>query len=30
MVAVGLVMVAGMLGATVILWEMGAMPVFTD
>lgn len=30
MVAVGLVMMAGMLGATVILWEMGAMPVFTD
>ncbi len=30
MVAVGLVMVAGMLGATVILWELGAMPVFTD
>lgn len=30
MVAVGLVMVTGMLGATVILWELGAMPVFTD
>jgi hypothetical protein len=30
MVAVGLVMMAGMLGATVILWELGAMPVFTD
>ena len=30
MVAVGLVMCAGLLGGTVILWEMGAMPVFTD
>lgn len=30
MVAVGLVMCAAMMGATVILWEMGAMPVFTD
>ncbi len=30
MVAVGLVGCATMLGATVILWEMGAMPVFTD
>jgi hypothetical protein len=30
MVAVGLVMCAALLGATVILWEMGAMPVFTD
>lgn len=30
MVAVGLVACATMLGATVILWEMGAMPVFTD
>ncbi len=30
MVAVGLVGCAAMLGATVILWEMGAMPVFTD
>ena len=30
MVAVGLVMCAAMLGATVILWEMGAMPVFSD
>ncbi|MFT7137625.1 MAG: hypothetical protein ACJAYE_003454 [Candidatus Azotimanducaceae bacterium] len=30
LVAVGLVMCAALLGATVILWEMGAMPVFTD
>jgi len=30
MVAVGLVMCAGMLAATVILWGLGAMPVFTD
>lgn len=30
MVAVGLVMCAALLGATVILWQMGAMPVFTD
>ena len=30
MVAVGLVMCAAMLGGTVILWEMGAMPVFSD
>jgi hypothetical protein len=30
MVAVGLVMCAALLGATVILWEFGAMPVFTD
>jgi len=30
MVGVGLVGCAAMLGATVILWEMGAMPVFTD
>lgn len=30
MVAVGLVGCAAMLGATVILWEMGAMPVFAD
>jgi hypothetical protein len=30
MVAVGLVMCAALLGATVILWEMGAMPVFSD
>ncbi len=30
MVAVGLVGCAAMLAATVILWEMGAMPVFTD
>ncbi len=30
MVAVGLVGCAALLGATVILWEMGAMPVFTD
>ena len=30
MVAVGLVACAALLGATVILWEMGAMPVFTD
>ncbi len=28
--AVGLVMFIGLMGATVILWEMGAMPVFTD
>ena len=30
MVAVGLVGCAAMLSAIVILWEMGAMPVFTD
>jgi hypothetical protein len=30
MVAVGLVMCAALLGATVILWELGAMPVFTE
>ena len=30
MIAVGLVMCAALLGTTVILWEMGAMPVFTD
>ncbi|MBT4162654.1 MAG: DUF1282 family protein [Gammaproteobacteria bacterium] len=30
MVAVGLIGCAAMLGAIVILWEMGAMPVFTD
>lgn len=30
MVAVGLVATAALLGATVILWEMGAMPVFTE
>ena len=30
MVGVGLVLCAALLGATVILWEMGAMPVFTD
>jgi len=30
MVAVGLVGCAAMLAVTVILWEMGAMPVFTD
>lgn len=30
MVAVGLVLCAALMGATVILWEMGAMPVFTD
>jgi len=30
LVAVGLVMCAALLGATVMLWEMGAMPVFTD
>ena len=30
MVAVGLVASAALLGATVILWEMGAMPVFTE
>ncbi len=30
LVAVGLVMCAALLGTTVILWEMGAMPVFTD
>ena len=30
MVAVGLVGCVVMLAATVILWEMGAMPVFTD
>lgn len=30
MVGVGLVMMAGLLSLTVILWGMGAMPVFTD
>lgn len=30
MVAVGLVMMAGLLSLTVILWNMGAMPVFTE
>lgn len=30
MAAVGLVMCAALLGATVILWDMGAMPVFID
>lgn len=30
MVAVGLVGCAALLAVTVILWEMGAMPVFTD
>ncbi|MDZ7685075.1 MAG: Yip1 family protein [Gammaproteobacteria bacterium] len=30
MVAVGLVMTAALLGATVILWQFGAMPVFTE
>lgn len=30
MVAVGLVLCAALLGATVILWEMGAMPVFHE
>ena len=30
MVGVGLVGCATLLGVTVILWEMGAMPVFTD
>jgi len=30
MVSVGLVACAALLGATVILWEMGAMPIFTD
>lgn len=30
MVAVGLVGFAALLAVTVILWEMGAMPVFTD
>ena len=29
-VAVGLVLMVALLAATVILWEMGAMPVFTD
>ncbi len=29
-VAVGLVLMVALLGVTVILWEMGAMPVFTD
>jgi hypothetical protein len=28
--AVGLVMFIGLMGVTVMLWEMGAMPVFTD
>lgn len=28
--AVALVMFIGLMGATVILWELGAMPVFTD
>jgi hypothetical protein len=27
---VGLVMVIGLMTVTVMLWEMGAMPVFTD
>jgi hypothetical protein len=27
---VGLVMFIGLMGVTVMLWEMGAMPVFTD
>jgi hypothetical protein len=30
MVAIGLVMTAALLGATVILWEFGAMPVVVD
>lgn len=30
MTAVGLVMCAALLGATVVLWEMGTMPVFID
>lgn len=30
MTAVGLVMCAALLGATVVLWELGAMPVFLD
>lgn len=30
MVAVGLVMMAGLLSLTVILWSMGAMPVFVE
>lgn len=30
LIAVGLVACAALLGATVILWEMGAMPVFTE
>ncbi len=30
MVGVALVLCAALLGATVILWEMGAMPIFTD
>jgi hypothetical protein len=30
MVGVGLVMCAALLGATVILWEMGAMPFFVE
>ena len=29
-VAVGLVLMVALLGATVILWELGAMPVFTE
>jgi len=29
-VAVGLVLMVALLGATVILWEIGTMPVFTD
>jgi hypothetical protein len=29
-VAVGLVLVVALLGATVMLWEMGATPIFTD
>jgi hypothetical protein len=29
-VAVGLVLMVALLGATVILWELGAAPVFTD
>jgi hypothetical protein len=28
--AVGLVMFIGLMGVTVMLWELGAMPVFTD
>ncbi len=30
MVAVGLVMCAALLAATVILWSLGAMPVFVE
>lgn len=29
-VAVGLVLMVALLGATVMLWELGAMPIFTD